>query len=70
LIIVSKSSLFACSRERKKDVLGIVIHACNISTWKAAARGLHVQSLPELNSETLSQKKKAKKKNEEEEHVF
>jgi hypothetical protein len=35
-------------------------HTCNPSTWEAKAGGVQVQEQHELNSKTLSQKKKNK----------
>jgi hypothetical protein len=39
----------------------MVVHTCNPNTWEVEARGSQVQSLPELNKETLPQKPKQTK---------
>jgi hypothetical protein len=36
---------------------GVVVHACNPSTWEAEADGFHVWSQPETYNKTLSQNK-------------
>jgi hypothetical protein len=42
---------------------GVVVHACNPSTWEAEAGKLPIGSQPELYSETLSPKQNKTKQN-------
>jgi hypothetical protein len=44
-----------CSNKNTLE-LGMMIHACNLSTWEAEAGGSIVQGQPGLYSENLSQK--------------
>jgi hypothetical protein len=41
--------------EVRLEQVGVVVQACNPSTWEAKAEGSWVQGQPELHSETLSQ---------------
>ena len=40
--------------------LGVMVHACNPSTWEAETGGLQVRGQPQELSETLSQNKRIK----------
>lgn len=50
-------------KKKSENVVGMVVHTCNASTWETKARGLRVWDKPELHEAMYPKKKKFREGN-------